>query len=116
MLRTFAPRSAQAYMTRLMALTPARWPKLTLRPWSFAQRPLPSMMIPTWCGTRGPGWLTLDRRSLDLHDFGFFRSCDVLDAADVDVGDLLEPLQRPLGLVLGHLTFFLHPLDPVDLV
>src|ERR1700724_2276549 len=117
MLSTFTPRSSQAYMTRLIARTPARWPKLTLLPWSFAQRPLPSMMIPTWCGiprelfsTRGAG------RSSDLHHLGFFRPRDVLDAADVGVGDLLQALQRPFCLVLGDLALLLHPLHPVDLV
>src|ERR1700704_1146244 len=117
MLSTFTPRSSQAYMTRLIARTPARWPKLTLFPWSFAQRPLPSMMIPTWCGiprelfsTRGDG------RSSDLHHLGFFRSGDVLDAADVGIGDLLQALQRALGLVLGDVALLLHPLHPMDLV
>src|SRR3982074_3545568 len=115
MLSTFTPRSSQAYMTRLIARTPARWPKLTLRPWSFAQRPLPSMMIPTWCGMRGGVKERLEVPS-DLHHLGFFRSGDVLDAADVGVGDLLQPLHRALGLVLGDVAFLLHPLDPVDLV
>src|ERR1700674_4965439 len=115
MLSTFTPRSSQAYMTRLMARTPARWPKLTLRPWSFAQRPLPSMMIPTWCGIRGvvKGWLEVPS---DLHHLGFFRSGDVLDAADVGIGDVRQSLHGALGLVLRDLALLLHPLDPVDLV
>src|SRR5438067_9940628 len=45
------PRSSQAWRTRLIERTPARWPKLAGRPWRRAQRPLPSMMIPTWRGT-----------------------------------------------------------------
>src|ERR1700738_1616644 len=117
MLSTFTPRSSQAYITRLMARTPARWPKLTLFPCSLAQRPLPSMMIPTWCGTPRELFSTRgDGRSSDLHHLGFFRSGNVFDAADVDVGDLLEPLQGALGLVLRHLALLLHPIHPVDLV
>src|SRR6267142_6203632 len=50
MERTCTPRSSHAWSTRLIARTPARWPKLAGRPWRRAQRPLPSMMIPMWRG------------------------------------------------------------------
>src|SRR5437764_11844330 len=47
------PSFSQPPRTRLMARTPARCPKLWGRPRRRAQRPLPSMMIPTWRGTAG---------------------------------------------------------------
>src|SRR4030088_1497973 len=43
---TLTPSFSHASRTRLMARTPARWPKLAGRFWRRAQRPLPSMMIP----------------------------------------------------------------------
>src|SRR6266702_6903700 len=48
---TWTPRSSHAWSARLIARTPARWPKLAGRPRRRAQRPLPSMMIPMWRGT-----------------------------------------------------------------
>src|SRR4030088_2236184 len=81
-------------------------------PRRLAQRPLPSMMMPTWVGTVSgsdseaacvvdSGWApaTIDTQ-LDLHDFGFFMPRNVLDAFDETVGELLQPLLSAFFVLL----------------
>src|SRR5207302_9036516 len=101
----WTPRSSHAWSTRLIARTPWRWPKLAGRPRPRAQRPLPSMMIPTWRGTgeskgeesvpiaavfsRAPlPWGRGKSSPLDFHDFGFFAAGQGVDLLDLRFGDL----------------------------
>src|SRR5512146_409830 len=52
------PRSGAASTIRRTTSAPARCPAARERPWRVAQRPLPSMMIPTWmpAGGEAAGW------------------------------------------------------------
>src|SRR5437879_1035000 len=104
------PRPSQPYITRLIARTPARWPNECGRRRWRAQRPLPSMMMPTWRGTAPwsagstvTGGLEAVTSS-DLHHLGLLALRDRVDPAGVAVGDLLELLAGPPGLVLGDLA------------
>src|SRR5437762_394446 len=119
---TCTPMSSHAWSTGLMARTPARWPNVAGRPRRRAQRPLPSMMIPTWRGTcestgeeRVPtGIKTV--RPLYLHHLVLFAVREGVDLLDLGFGDLLQPARPALRLVLGHLALFLHVIHAVELV
>src|SRR5882762_10166323 len=99
---------------------PAWWPARRGMPRRLAQRPLPSMMMPTWAGTAsGTGcasacavdldWApaTIDTRS-DLQHFGFFVSRNVLHAFDEAIGQLLEALLGTFFVLLGNTAVFLR--------
>src|SRR5215469_5406014 len=115
------PRSSQAYITRLIAWTPARWPNECGRLRLRAQRPLPSMMMPMCFGPASDGAGTMDTEGAgcaaltasDLHHLGLLALADGVDAGGVGVGDLLELIAGALGLVLGDLA---GPLTLVDLL
>src|SRR5207245_989549 len=51
-VRTCRPRRAEVSTTSRTEAMPARWPSTRRLCRSFAQRPLPSMMIATWRGSR----------------------------------------------------------------
>src|SRR5882757_6514689 len=111
-----------------MFLVPASCPLARGRPSCCAQRPLPSMMIPTCRGMfrlcessgaaplDGAGWTVgLDGAMrcracarLDLHDLGFFGVADVVDLFDVLVGQLLQPILGSLVVVGGKRLGLLH--------
>src|SRR5579859_1791679 len=120
----WTPSCSQPSSTRLMARTPARWPKLAGRLRPRAQRPLPSMMIPIWRGTWSPsvrkeyrlGPKPAGSGSLELHDLVFLPGAQGVDLLDLRLGDLLEPGVGALGLVLGDLALLGHLVDPVELV
>src|SRR5437660_9374998 len=133
--RTWTPKSSQAWRARLMARTPARCPKLAGRPRRRAQRPLPSMMIPTWRGTwesKGEERVPIRARcafhaplpdpppvggggsaALDLHHLGFFSAGQGVDLLDLALGDLLQTSVRPLRFVFSDVPVLLHLVDPV---
>src|SRR5579864_5238131 len=141
---TLTPSTSQASRTRLIARTPARWPKLAGLPRRRAQRPLPSMMIPMWRGIRsskieqsvpvgftpvGPDYPGFRAGQLpdspdypggrlrsDLHDFLFFASGKPVDALDLGFGDLLQARVGSLGIILGNLAILLQLVDAVQLV
>src|SRR5579862_226348 len=96
---------------RRMFLVPASWPLARGRPCLWAQRPLPSMMIPTCWGT-----FTAAGSLSDLHDLCFFSVADVIYLLDIRIRQLLQPLLGTL-LVVGRKRFVLleafQVLDPV---
>src|ERR1041385_1641976 len=80
-----------------------------------AQRPLPSMMIATWCGTAP--WRRICASSssgmLDLENLGLFGLQDVIDVLHVLVVELLDFLLGVLFLVFGDVLGFLDLADPL---
>src|SRR5579859_5374583 len=95
---------------------PAWWPARRGSPRRFAQRPFPSMMMPTWAGTRSgtasgvcSGCVPATRVTarLDLHDLGLFVPGHVVDPLDELVGQLLQPiLSAPLVLLRDATILF----------
>src|SRR5918912_1474418 len=96
MVSTSTPASAQAMVMRRTFSVPAWWPARRGRPRRIAQRPLPSMMMPTWAGIERGSSLSsacgpaASANALDLHDLGLFALGHVFDAMDELVGQLLE--------------------------
>src|SRR6266545_4285567 len=99
----FTPASTAASSTRRRLLVPARWPKRRGWPRRAAQRPLPSMMMATWWGTRlasingcpstrsgrtGSSALAC----LDGHDLGLLLVPHAVGLGDETVGQALELL------------------------
>src|SRR5919198_6038758 len=96
------PRSSHASTIGWILLVPRRCPARRGRRRRWAQRPLPSMMMATCRGTatRGAGariWLALSIS--DRHDLLLLVRPHRLELRNDPVGDLLEPLLRPLDLV-----------------
>src|ERR671933_2535198 len=96
------PRSSHASTIGWMLLVPRRCPARRGRWRRWAQRPLPSIMMATCCGTATPGacagiWLALSIS--DRHDLLFLMLPHRLKLRNDSVGDLLEPFLRPLDLV-----------------
>src|SRR5687767_3189929 len=112
-VRYSMPRSAQAWTVRTSASTPCLWPKKRGMCRFIAQRPLPSMTMATWRGTRArcPDRLVMlpprrrraacACRASDRHDLGFLRRGEPLDLGDGPVGELLQVVERAPLLVLG---------------
>src|SRR4051794_31016727 len=103
-----------------MFSVPARCPALRGSPRCVAQRPLPSMMIATWRGTRPPvtgemmsprcsatGVSALAGAVLDLKELGLFLLRLKVQHADIAVRDLLELLLVPLQVILRDIPVFL---------
>src|SRR5215510_12708165 len=101
MVRTSTPASAHAIVMRRTFSVPAWWPASRGIPRRFAQRPLPSMMMPTCLGTElgcgdGSAWdsapATRVTSELDLHNFGLLATGDFVDPLDELVGEFLKPI------------------------
>src|SRR6266542_3075970 len=122
MVSTSTPASAQAIVMRRTFSVPAWWPARRGSPRRFAQRPLPSMMMPTCtgtvsgCGSRVPCGVDLGCASAvpatsvtnsDLQDFGLFLLRDLVDTLDERIRQLLQPfLSPPLVLLRDTAVFF----------
>src|SRR5919108_4308128 len=120
------PRSIAASTVRRRARVPARWPSATVSPCSTAQRLLPSMMIAT---DRGSSTLSLCRTSArsgsrrrrrrakrpnsDFRDLGFLALQELVDPADVVVGQLLDAVFRAVLLVGPDALLLLEVVDDV---
>src|ERR1700722_13682298 len=127
-------------MTGRIARTPARWPATRGRWRCRAQRPLPSMMMPTWGGRSvrggggiGAGWggrgvgglgvrtprrLRPFRRGSpsDLEDLSLLALDGVVDPGDELIGGLLDIGELGRDLVLAHVAILLDAAEVVDLV
>src|SRR5918911_2844364 len=107
MVSTSTPASAQAMVMRRTFSVPAWCPARRGSPRRIAQRPLPSMMMPTWAGIRrgsSPSSASAPAASanaLDLHDLGLLALGHLVHAMDELVGQLLEPVLGA-ALVLGR--------------
>src|SRR5580693_136377 len=127
-------------MTGRIALTPARWPATRGR-WRWrAQRPLPSMMMPTWrgrslragsgiaagsggrcmvvLGVRTPRRLRPFRRGSpsDLEDLSLLALGGVVDPCDELIGGLLNVGELGRDFVLADVAVLLDAAKVVDLV
>src|ERR1051326_7589927 len=120
MVRHSTPASAQAMVMRRTFSVPALWPARRGKPRRFAQRPLPSMMMPTWAGTvsgsatgsvcgvdLGCAPATNCVTSSDLHNFRLLVPGDVVHTFHEGVCQLLQPLLRAALILLGDATVFL---------
>src|SRR5580700_3114611 len=127
-------------MTGRIARTPARWPATRGRWRCRAQRPLPSMMMPTCrgrsalagsgiaagaggrcivgLGVRTPRRHQPFRRGSpsDLEDLSLLPLDGVVDSRDELIGDLLHVDQLGGHLVLADVAILLHTTEMVDLV
>src|ERR1051326_4605965 len=97
MVRHSTPASAQAMVMRRTFSVPALWPARRGKPRRLAQRPLPSMMMPTWAGTvagaaRGDcsDWAARVTATLYLHYLGLLVPGDIVNAFHELVRQLLE--------------------------
>src|SRR6266853_5618940 len=125
MVRTSTPASAQAIVIGRTFSVPAWWPARRGMPRPFAQRPLPSMMMPTWVGTasgRGTavGWgFGAPATSVigsDLRHFRLLPPGDLLDALDELIGQLLQSLLGALFVLHrdAAAVLFLRPAKMVE--
>src|SRR3954447_16752647 len=80
------PSSAASRSRAFTVSAPARWPSTTGSPRACAQRPLPSVMMATYCAGTS-----------DLEDLGFLGLQQLVELRDLLVGELLE---LRLGAVL----------------
>src|ERR1039457_1052650 len=127
-------------MTGRIALTPARCPATRGRWRRLAQRPLPSMMMPTCrgrsalagsgiaagsggrcivgLGVRTPRRHRPFRRGSgsDLEDLSLLALDGVVDPCDELIGGLLHVGELAGHLVLAHVALLLDPAKVVDLV
>src|SRR3972149_11251165 len=105
------PASMQASATGRTRRVPARCPSDRRRPLAAAQRPLPSMMMPTCRGTRRSrpffapsSGLSLIRRRPAISYFQnvpFLVSSHLRELLDHPVGYVLKLVGGPVGIVLG---------------
>src|SRR5574340_1769417 len=112
-VRYSMPCSIAARTVARTASTPLRCPATRGSRRSFAQRPLPSMMIATWRGTRigsGAARVVLvntgrcaEAATSDRHQVGFLLLQQPVDVGDVMVGQLLQLLVRTPLVVLRAL-------------
>src|SRR5882672_12306100 len=124
MVRISMPNSPTARTVRRNASTPRRCPSPRGRPRAAAQRPLPSMMMATWCGTSGraavdDGALTSDMVVPDSplsdgHDLFFFRRQQMVDLADGLIGRFLHLLGLAIMLVLADLVILFQPFEDIE--
>src|SRR5262245_1872552 len=141
-VRKPTPRSAHARTVARTASTPRRWPAMRGRCWRFAQRPLPSMMIATCCGTspwagtscvelgcvttrtpckggrkpQATGVLGFYFSTSYGHQLLFFFLQELVDVGDMPVGHLLHLVLRAALVVLGDLVLLQRLLELVDRV
>src|SRR5512134_1550321 len=103
-------KSIQASITRRRFSVPARCPAILGRPREMAQRPLPSMIMAIWVGTRSGlemGWgcfITTSRCAegrLNFQDLFLFALADGVNLFDKAVGELLDLFLAALALVFG---------------
>src|ERR1043166_1617419 len=120
-------RSAHARTVARTASTPRRCPAMRGRCWRFAQRPLPSMMMATCCGTSPCagtscvelGCVTTPPSLVSTsygHQLLFFFLQELVDVGDVPVGHFLDFVLRAALVVLGHLVLLQRLLELVDRV
>src|SRR5438876_11505609 len=96
------PRSSHASTMGWMLLVPRRCPTRRGRWRRWAQRPLPSIMMATCRGTAIWGAcaaISLALSISDRHDLLLLMRAHRLKLRNDPVGDLLEPVLRPLDLV-----------------
>src|SRR5690242_15646009 len=135
-LRTPSPGAAST--VRRSARVPARCPASGGSPRRAAQRPFPSMMMATLAavaGASGSGVgparrsrpmvrssrncrrttvIRPDADPSDFHDLGLFGLQRGVDLGDALVGQLLQPVLRPVDVVRAGLAVLLEVLEPVD--
>src|SRR5687768_1705612 len=108
---TSTPASRQPATTSRTDFIPAWWPSGRGSERPVAQRPLPSMMTATCCGTAPWRRMRSSAASAmpsDFHDLGFLRRHQLVHLAHVLVGELLHLLLRARLVVLGDLLELLH--------
>src|SRR5512147_3008852 len=97
------PSSSAARTMRFATSRPSRWPAVRGKPRAAAQRPFPSMMIPTWAGTVDAVALCGTAFTAShFHDLFVFFLERLADLRDVGVGELLQLVLLLLYRVLGH--------------
>src|SRR5215831_5194713 len=119
MVRKPIPRSPAARTVRRNASTPRRCPSPRGNPRAAAQRPLPSMMMATWCGTAmvssvavcSASFLVMRTRSSHREDLPFLVRQHLVDLGNGLVGRLLHLLGRALAVVLADLVLLLEFLE-----
>src|SRR5690606_17555176 len=109
-VRNSMPSRAQASTVVRTASTPLAWPATRGRRRWVAQRPLPSMTIATWRGTReAAGLIGIGSENAlfcsgqavsDRHDFLFLVRQQLVDLRDELVGELLDRILGPTLVVL----------------
>src|SRR4051812_8689374 len=110
------PSSRLVSTTARTESLPRLCPSLRLRPRRWAQRPLPSMMMATWRGSRSLSMTMLTRFLLyttarltsHRHELIFFALEDFVELVDIFVGSFLYPVLRSTNLIFGNLLVFLH--------
>src|SRR3990172_4947317 len=118
-VRKPTPRSVQARTMPRTASTPRWCPAKRGSPRCRAQRPLPSMMIATCCGTSPLAGIAcvelacVMARASYRHQLRFLLLQQLVDAGDVLVGELLDLVLGPALVVLGDLFLFQRLLEVV---
>src|SRR3989338_852793 len=103
MVRYLTPNSAQALRITRTDSTPSLCPAIRGNPRSFAQRPLPSMIIAI---CRGMFWGS----SLDLHNLFFFARIEFINFGAAFIGQVLDFLVLSFLIILGKsFIVFLFP-------